>query len=200
MGSVFAVMDGLRPAKPNNALAIGFSDPLWAFVQRCWDANMKLRPRVAEVVAQLSKATADWDGVMPTDVKAESEEPTPYSDSMKHREFGIWILPGLFSLNDGAGGIFDVSPDTGIAPEDTTNSKVTFSSFTLGGPPSTQFTEPAQELRIASPEPWIPTGPNEEPQYPHLGKSYVSPPSLLPQKRWRSFRYLKHKFRKFFRF
>ena len=45
-----SVVQGLRPAKPGNALAIRFSDPLWGFVQRCWDGNVKLRPKVAESV------------------------------------------------------------------------------------------------------------------------------------------------------
>ena len=105
MGSIFSVMEGLRPKKPNNAPTIGFSDPLWAFVQRCWDADMNLRPGVAEVVAQLNMATADWDGVMPPYVKAEytvtrSERPIPDSDSMKHCEFGVLVVPVRLSSSD----------------------------------------------------------------------------------------------------
>jgi serine/threonine protein kinase len=59
------VVQGVRPTKPKNASAIGFSDSLWSFVQRCWDGKMELRPKVAEVVTQLERAAADWDGVMP---------------------------------------------------------------------------------------------------------------------------------------
>ena len=36
------VVQGVRPTKPENAPAIGFSDSLWSFVQRCWDGEMKL--------------------------------------------------------------------------------------------------------------------------------------------------------------
>ena len=103
VGFLFYVMGGLRPVKPNNAPTVGFSDLLWEFVQRCWDANMKLRPEVAEVVAQLSKATADWDGVIPPHVKAECvatetgelmhvEMFMESPDSMEYCEFRIFIV------------------------------------------------------------------------------------------------------------
>lgn len=57
---------------------------------------MKLRPGVAEVVEQLSQATANWDGVMAPYVKAEcvstgSEE--LISDSKKHCELEVMIIP-----------------------------------------------------------------------------------------------------------
>ena len=50
---------------PENASSIGFSDSLWDFVQRCWDDDMELRPKVAEVVTHLEGAAANWDGLMP---------------------------------------------------------------------------------------------------------------------------------------
>ena len=81
------VLDGVRPPKPKNASAIGLSDPLWSLVKRCWDGDMKLRPKIAEVVLQLERAAADWDGVMPPHAQIESEE-----DSMKYCEFEILIL------------------------------------------------------------------------------------------------------------
>jgi len=39
---VMNVVQGVRPAEPENALAIGLSDPLRDFAQRCWDGEMKL--------------------------------------------------------------------------------------------------------------------------------------------------------------
>ena len=86
-------VQGVRPTKPENASAIGLSDPLWDFVQRCWDGKMKLRPRVVEVVLQLERAVADWDGVMLPCAQVESVvsvTPDPVSDSMAHRK--LWIL------------------------------------------------------------------------------------------------------------
>ena len=84
----FRVVEGARPPKPENALAIGLSDSLWNLVERCWDADMKLRPKIAEVVSQLERAAADWDGVMPPYTQVESEE-----DSIAYCEFEILILP-----------------------------------------------------------------------------------------------------------
>ena len=90
------VVQGIRPLKPENASAIGFSDSLWDFVQRCWDGQMELRPKVAEAVSQLKRAAADWDGVMPPCAQVESvvsASPEPVLDSMAHCKLWILILP-----------------------------------------------------------------------------------------------------------
>jgi len=90
---VLNVVQGIRPSKPENAPAIGFSDSLWSFTQRCWNGEMKLRPKVAEVVSQLGRATAGWSGVMPPCAQVESvvsATPDPVSDSMAHGK--LWIL------------------------------------------------------------------------------------------------------------
>ena len=78
------VVQGIRPTKPKNASAIGFSDSLWRFVERCWDGEIGSRPKIAEVVSQLRREAANWDGVMPPCASA-SPEPAPYSVS--DREF-----------------------------------------------------------------------------------------------------------------
>jgi len=93
----FNVVMGVRPTKPGNASAIGFSDSLWRFAQRCWHDDAKLRPKVGEVVTRLERAAADWDGDMPPlvedeDVVSASEE-LMSSDSMIHCEFEILIPP-----------------------------------------------------------------------------------------------------------
>jgi len=90
---VMDVVQGVRPTRPENASAIGLSDPLWDFVQRCWDGKMKLRPKVAEVVSQLERAAADWDGVMPPCSQVEYvvyDPPDPVEDTMIHCT--LWIL------------------------------------------------------------------------------------------------------------
>ena len=81
---------GERPHKPENASAIGFSDSLWGFAQRCWDGNRELRPKVAEVVAVLGMEAANWKGLMPPGVQVESE---PESDSTQYCESKFLILP-----------------------------------------------------------------------------------------------------------
>lgn len=89
------VFDGMRPPKPENASAIGLSDPLWNFVQRCWDGKMELRPKVAEAVTHLERATAAWDGVMPPhvqvkDVSSVSKE--SISGSVAGCEFRVLVV------------------------------------------------------------------------------------------------------------
>ena len=93
-GFVFAVVEGLRPDKPENASTIGFSDSLWGFVQCCWEGDMNLRPQVAEVVERLGRAATDWGGVMPP---CETKDPASdsrdqMSDTMKYGEFEVLIL------------------------------------------------------------------------------------------------------------
>ena len=83
---VSRVFKGLRPDKPENAPSIGFSDLLWSFVQRCWDEDKNLRPKVAEVVACLENAVANWDGLMPHHVSEDIPSDLEESDSMKHCE------------------------------------------------------------------------------------------------------------------
>jgi len=92
---VMNAVQGVRPTKPENASAIGLSDPLWSFVQRCWDQETELRPKVAEVVSQLERAAASWGGVMPPCVQVESVVSVPQdpvSDSMAHGKPWILIL------------------------------------------------------------------------------------------------------------
>ena len=133
-------VQGMRPAKPEKASAIGFSDTLWRFVQCCWDAKLEFRPKVAGVVSQLERATADWDGVMPPCARTESPAPPePTSDSMANCKFYISVLLWFSPLNGGTGRIFQSS--SSIVSESSTKSKILFPSF---DPPSTstQYTEP----------------------------------------------------------
>ena len=73
-----------------NASAIGLSDLLWGFVQRCWDGDIRLRPKVGEVVVHLGEAAADWFGLMPPYVRTEDVTPYPLEElsvSIQHCEF-----------------------------------------------------------------------------------------------------------------
>jgi len=104
----YHVLRGKRPEKPENALAIGFSDSLWGFTQRCWDGKMESRPKVGEVVTHLGEAAADWVGLMPPCAHAEnfascSEEET--SDS-EFGEFEVLSLPLYCSPSRGTDGLF----------------------------------------------------------------------------------------------
>ena len=79
----------MRPEKPANASAIGFSESMWRFVQRCWDGKVELRPRVGRVVAQLGEAAVSWGGLMPP--SAQPEHATSNSVERMSCEFEILI-------------------------------------------------------------------------------------------------------------
>ena len=96
MEMAFSVVGGGRPPKPKNASNLGLSDLLWSFVQRCWDGKLKLRPTVTEVVSQLGKAAAGWNGVMPPHAPIEGVVPEtrePDSDSVEVCKLHILIAP-----------------------------------------------------------------------------------------------------------
>ena len=91
-----SVVQGMRPDKPENASAIGLSDLVWDLVHRCWNCDMELRPKAAEVRTYLGKATADWGRLMPPCVRVEttaSESGEELSDFGELCECEILILP-----------------------------------------------------------------------------------------------------------
>ena len=86
---VFFVPGGLRPNKPANASAIGFSDSLWSFTERCWGHEKNSRPEVAEIVIHLAEAVASWHGLMPPCKPAEDVEiGSPDEPTAALAEFG----------------------------------------------------------------------------------------------------------------
>ena len=89
-----SVVQGLRPTKPGNASSVGFSDLLWSFTQRCWDGDVKLRPKAAEVVTHLEKAAVNWKGLMPPCVQTENvASKEEMLNLIKESEFEILIFP-----------------------------------------------------------------------------------------------------------
>jgi len=146
------VIQGVRPSKPENASAIGFSDSLWRFVQRCWDGDAKLRPKAARVVKHLNKAAADWNGLMPPCVQAENVAPdseVQLSDSVQRCEFNVITLP-YRSLNNITGETFHQS--SSAAPESPTGSQPIHGLFTRPSTPSTHCTESVGGENVTCPE------------------------------------------------
>jgi hypothetical protein len=189
----YAVVAGERPGKPPNALAIGFSDSLWDFVQRCWDGDKKLRPKVAEVVTHLEEAVAGWVGLMPPYAQVEnvaSEFKEPMSDSMQHCEFGIFTPPLYLSSSNGTVGLFPSPP--GVALKSPTESKNT-SAFNF---PSIQSTRVPMQPQPEEPYDDIDLG---VVTYPHLNKRHNVLPSQLQKKR-KGFKRFKEKLRGLFSF
>ena len=97
----FVVFRGVRPEKPKDASTIGFSDSLWRFTQRCWDGDMKLRPKVGELVKHLGEAAVKWGKPMPPHVPVKDAASNPreaWSDSLQHGESDILILPLILPI------------------------------------------------------------------------------------------------------
>jgi len=57
---VNAVMEGVRPIKPEGAKQLGFSDELWKTVKLCWLEARDERPGVGDIVSCLNDAAAFW--------------------------------------------------------------------------------------------------------------------------------------------
>jgi len=56
-----AIVEGIRPSKPDAARALGFTDELWWTVECCWMTECRLRPDVGTVLSQLTHAAWAWD-------------------------------------------------------------------------------------------------------------------------------------------
>ena len=141
----YHVLRGKRPEKPENAPAIGFSDSMWRFTQRCWDGTIESRPEAGEVVAHLGEAAAKWDGLMPPSFQTDnvascSEEET--SDS-EFGEFNISTLPLCCPPSHGTDGLFlSSSSDFPESPVESETSSIPFNRQNL---PPTQRDEHSQK-------------------------------------------------------
>jgi hypothetical protein len=54
---MFAVVRGIRPARPNDEVGIG--NDLWTLITQCWDATPSIRPGMKEVVQTVRADFAD---------------------------------------------------------------------------------------------------------------------------------------------
>jgi len=55
------VLNGTRPAKPEDAAGLGFTGELWEIVEWCWLTDSNARPTLSAVLACLSDAAPRWD-------------------------------------------------------------------------------------------------------------------------------------------
>ena len=90
---------GVRPERPENAEAIGISNPLWKLIQKCWEGDKSRRPQIQEVLAGVGSAAANWHTDMPPDGTGHWEETASEESSHdpKHGEFLFLIV--RFSLH-----------------------------------------------------------------------------------------------------
>ena len=55
------IKNGTRPAKPEDATGLGFTDGLWEMVERCWSGDRNARPTLRAVLSCLREAAPSWD-------------------------------------------------------------------------------------------------------------------------------------------
>ena len=58
--AVCAILEGIRPKKPEEAKRLGFSDKLWRMVVLCWLEDRDARPGVEDILSCLNDAAAFW--------------------------------------------------------------------------------------------------------------------------------------------
>ena len=54
--AVHAIMEGVRPIKPEGAIRLGFSDELWKTVEQCWLEDRNARPSAGDILSSLDGA------------------------------------------------------------------------------------------------------------------------------------------------
>ncbi|KAF9649103.1 hypothetical protein BDM02DRAFT_3167185 [Thelephora ganbajun] len=57
---VYAIMEGVRPQKPEGATRLGFTEKLWRILESCWLEDRSARPSVEEILPCLNDAAAHW--------------------------------------------------------------------------------------------------------------------------------------------
>ena len=80
------ILEGIRPSKPEEATALGFTDGLWGIVERCWSADRNTRPDVKTVLSHLTHAAWAWDGrlrgsILPTRTQGATDDRTSTTDN-----------------------------------------------------------------------------------------------------------------------
>ena len=58
--AVHAIVEGVRPRKPEAAKQLGFSDELWRVVEQCWLEDRSARPGMEDILSCLGDAAAFW--------------------------------------------------------------------------------------------------------------------------------------------
>ena len=51
---MMAILEGVRPKKPENAMDLGFTQALWETVEKCWAEDRSARPDVKDILSCLS--------------------------------------------------------------------------------------------------------------------------------------------------
>ncbi|KAF9781558.1 kinase-like domain-containing protein [Thelephora terrestris] len=69
------VLDGERPARPEGAKEVWFTNDLWRTLALCWETQARNRPSIGDVLEFLEQAAGTWKPLPPqVDKGAESDE------------------------------------------------------------------------------------------------------------------------------
>ena len=74
---------GLRPAKPEDPVAVGFGSGTWEFIEKCWDRSCEERPTAGAAVEHFDRVAATSMDVDPGPVlrpDAVDDETFPTAD------------------------------------------------------------------------------------------------------------------------
>jgi len=55
-----AIMEGIRPTKPEGVRRLGFTDELWRTVELCWLEDRDARPGIEDILSCLNDAATFW--------------------------------------------------------------------------------------------------------------------------------------------
>lgn len=77
-GILFKVVQGVRPERPPNAIAIGLSDSLWQIAEDCWREEFAKRSPIRVVLDQLNHITRNWGSL------ADIEPPEIFPTGSNH--------------------------------------------------------------------------------------------------------------------
>jgi hypothetical protein len=69
-----AILNGVRPEKPEGAARLGFTEELWGVLERCWLKDRSARPSVEEILPYLNDA---WYMMTMTPDPSASQASTP---------------------------------------------------------------------------------------------------------------------------
>ena len=58
--AVNAIVEGVRPRKPEGAKRLGFSEELWRMVELCWLEDRDERPGIEDIFSCLNGAVSFW--------------------------------------------------------------------------------------------------------------------------------------------
>jgi serine/threonine protein kinase len=69
------VLDGERPARPEGAKEVWFTNDLWRTLALCWETQARNRPSIGDVLEFLEQAAGTWKPLPPqVDKGVESDE------------------------------------------------------------------------------------------------------------------------------